>query len=223
MEGDDAPRRLPLEPRGRLRQAIDAADVRLLSARRKRILMKLAMLSEARIMSYNVRPERVYVRDGSSAPPPDVDVHADVTETQDGPPLKDRSLYEHYVWRFRDAKGDYWRTEKLCAQAEHDYAMVARGNRTPHNEDGPMAERRILRDYAGVAPWEVATWEGCDPQYVRKLRRLNELDPQTGLPDVNLSDRDREIVRAVRSGEGQRSIAARLGLSQPRIAQVVAA
>lgn len=172
--------------------------------------------------STGARPSRA----ADSRPPQGVRQSADIpvddegrAQWSEGPPPRELDLHGHYVYRFQEAKGDYWATSRLCSMAERDLDREIRGNRSPFNEDGPARERRILRDYAGLPNWEVATWEGIHPKAVAKMRREAGLDDE-GM-EVELDERTAKIISMKRAGASQRAIAAEIGVSQARISQVL--
>lgn len=129
-------------------------------------------------------------------------------------------MHGHYLYRFTEARKDFWKTELLCVQAERDWKREMNGNRTPWNEDGPARDKRILEQYKGVASWVVATDEGCHPRSIEKLRREALLDPETGRK-VDMDERTRRIVELSKSGKTQRSIATILGVNASTVCRVL--
>lgn len=172
-------------------------------------------------------------RGGESRLPPGVSDRTDMTVRRDGPPSRHFDLYGHYMWKFQKAKGDFWLTERVCAQAEVDVGREVRSNGhhgQGSNEDGRIRDARILEFHAGLKAWEVATFEDCDPQYVRRLRISEGLSPDDGLERVpeptaapSEEDRTARIVALAAKGVSQRSIADEVGLSRARVRQILGA
>jgi ATP/maltotriose-dependent transcriptional regulator MalT len=95
--------------------------------------------------------------------------------------------------------------------------------RAPTGEETTARDMRIIEEYRGWAPWEVATWEDCDPESVKRLRREHILDPHDGTPDRNLSDRDKRIVKMVKAGVSSRTIAAEFAISHAQVQRIASA
>jgi hypothetical protein len=238
-----------------LRGSIGEQDIRLLYARRKSIIAKLATVSngttttidgaginasrsDAGLTTAQRKSLRADMQSGKgralaassganrkpameSSLPPGTHRSADVTVRRDGPPSLNEDPYGHFLHRFKAAKGDFWLTERLCAQAEAVWRREVFGNRTPFNEDGPAKDKRILSDYEGLPPHEVAYWEDCSPRHVERLRIGALLNPEDGL-EAEVDERTARIVELKRSGHSQRSIASIVGLSHQRVSQVLA-
>jgi hypothetical protein len=199
----------------------EAADVRILEARRRRILARMSVLASA--PAARLSHSRRSPTKPTSAPPPGTYDQDDLTVKRTGPPSKDRSLFDHYAYRFREAGNDYWQTQRLCAQAEHDYACEVCANVLPWNEDGPAKDARILSNYEGQPPWVVATWEDCTPEHVVRLRRLSELDPATGSPDPDLSLVDRQILAAMSGDMNAKAASEAFGVSRDYVRRLIGA
>ena len=229
-----------------MRGAIGEQDIRLLYARRKHIIAKLATVSNGTTSTpidgsararrtdegLTAAQRRGLTADmatgkgralaaspgarrrgqGESQLPPGTHRHADVTVKHEGPPPLNEDPYGHFVYRFKAAKGDFWLTERICAQAEAAWRREVFGNRTPFNEDGPAKDRRILSDYPGLPPHEVAYWENCSPRHVERLRIGAMLNPEDGL-EAEVDERTARIVELKREGKSHREIATVVGVS----------
>lgn len=172
-------------------------------------------------------------RGGESRLPPGVSDRADMTRRREGPPSRDFDMLGHYVWKFTKAKGNYWLTEKLCAEAERDLRREVGGALyAGSNEDGTIRDYRIIEWHAGLKPWEVATFEDCTPRYVTRLRVSHGLTPEEGLerepepvavagPESE-GDRTARIVRLSAAGCSQRAIALEVGVNQSTVSRVLA-
>lgn len=218
-------------------------DIRLLYARRQRILARLSSLSNGTTTvapdgsGHTVRPRadmstakgRALAASPGAKPdrhaesrlPPGTRANADLgEEAPERPPSRDVDLHGHYLYRFKEAKGDFWQTEKLCAMAERDYQREVRGSRNV-NEHGLRKDQRILDEYAGLPPWEVATWEGCHPLSVVRLRREAGLNPEDGL-EVELDERTQRILDLKRQKMTQREIARIVGVGVATVNRTLA-
>jgi hypothetical protein len=152
--------------------------------------------------------------------PPGTKARRDLNETREGPPDRNEDLHGHYHFRFVACKGDYWQTLSLCAQAERDHAREVRGNSRPANEDGPNRTKRLLVDYAGVAYWEVATYENMHPEAVKRTRREGGLDPEYG-QEVRVDPRLARILEMKAQHMSERTIADEMGISKTRVRQLL--
>jgi hypothetical protein len=225
-------------------------DIRLLHARRQRILARLASLSNGTTTAapdgsgITVRPRadmstgkgRALATSPGASPkhggesrlPPGTHGNADMDGPHiDRPPSRNDDLHGHYLWRFKAAAAKDSRSAIERHLATEKICAQAEADywrevRGPRNvnESGPFKDRRILEEYAGLPNWEVATWEGIHPRAVAKLRRENGYDDE-GL-EVELDERTRRILALKMGGASQRTIAAEVGISQQRVCQVLA-
>lgn len=156
------------------------ADALLLTQRILRIMARLRLLSEApggRALDPDVPQQKQQRGHGVSKPPPMASLD-DPVDTRHRPPPRERSLFDHYQWRFDRAKElpAHRRTEhleKLCMLAERDYWEHARRGRKsrPSQEIKEERNRRIVREYEGIPALEVAVFERIDTMSVRKVRK----------------------------------------------------
>jgi hypothetical protein len=153
----------------------DAVDEQITDLRRRRVLAKMQLLSESPgasiVVTHGLRTKK------TSKPPSGVRLN---DEQREGAPDKNRSLFDHYRWRFAHAPS-YDAQLLLCALAERDYLEAARGNRRPTAEDKLERDRRILREYEGVRALEAAVLERVSESHVQKLRRGELRDAKYGL------------------------------------------
>lgn len=154
--------------------------------------------------------------------PPGTKALRDLGERVDGPPSRNDDLHGHYLWRFKAAKGDYWGSLSLCAQAERDYAREVKGNVRPANEDGPNRTKRWLTEYAGTAYWECATWEGVHPEVIKRARREGGLDPEYGV-EAEQDPRTLKMLELKKNGMSQRAIAEVVGISKSEVNRILTA
>jgi hypothetical protein len=194
------------------------------------ILGKLEMLADA--PTQNLDPNRVHESATKSKAPAGVGLRGDPTK----PPDKDRvSLFEWYSWHFARAKADgdegKLRSLYLLAQVEYlDFRF-----RVPHRvslREGKLDDRdaedpikveeraavRIVDLYEGKPAHFVAVLERCTVQWVKKARKWNERDPETGKPLPEFygwdEDRRRHEVQMMAGREmGPTAIATELGVS----------
>lgn len=196
-----------------------AADVLKLRANRADILLKFKALSVAPTMRLTHEPAEPN-RAGSKPPP-------GYREDSNGPPDRDTEPYLHYLWQFEKHKKSITGTRCMLVIARADYAR-----RTGRDDDdalGPslnetpeQKDARIILDYEGYSPREVAIIERCNAESVRRLRRLELRRPADGKRDTALSERDARILTMVANGARYRTIAHEFDISHQRVAQIVA-
>lgn len=223
------------------------SDIRILFGRRQRVLSRLAIITggttsavpdgsgallgrgeagyaepdhstgkgRALAASPGARPPR----GGESQLPPGTHELDDMRVRREGPPSRDFDLLGHYVWKFERSRGDYYLTERLCAQAERDIERET-GKSLNVNEDHRIRDARILQFHAGEKPWHVATFNDCTPEYVRRLRITEGLDPEEGMEIEVVDDESAQLVRVVAlkaKGASLRVIAMELGTSKSTV------
>jgi DNA-binding CsgD family transcriptional regulator len=228
-----------------------------LEARIKGVLTKLAILSEApagvqpqlsppqrgeseheRLKKTDQIPRRRVkpARHSESRIPQGFRLNLD----SEGPPVKERSLYEWWLWRFIDAaKGettefDMW---KLVWQAERDFMerhcrvpqrVELRSGALTENDatDGGAAERaaaeRVVEFYEGVSAAEVAVLEYTTEAWTKKARRMHGRNPHDGRPAPEFLDwdeerRTREVAELAAKDLGAKAIGKRLGVDKNTI------
>jgi hypothetical protein len=160
-------------------QGIEAADVAILDLRQRRILAKMEMLSDSPGASV-VSTIGKRSKPGTKAPP-----GVRLTDARPGAPDKDRSLYDHYRYRFEKAT-EYPARLLICALAERDYLEHAQssggGRRRAAREDKTERDQRILTEYRGIPKLEAAVMERVSLRHIERLRvSVGHVDPELGV------------------------------------------
>lgn len=159
--------------------AYDSASLRIIAARKRDVLAKLQMISDARagqpvqaireipVGQRRTRTSIPGVNGGKghadSAPPPDVDMEC---VGKEGPPPKTFSLYAHYLWRFEAATADVRRAsqagdehgrirailriDSLCSMALRDLLLYGSRSLPVKGGGGKMAPPRSDSDAENV-------------------------------------------------------------------------
>jgi hypothetical protein len=150
----------------------------LLEIRRRSVLDSLQLLSESPGASFVTTLKYAPKKEGT--PPPGA--RHDRSDNPDAPPEKNRSLFDHYAFRFdrADTSREKW---LLCCLAERDLDHHVRGNRRTL-EGKEERDARILSEYAGLDATEAAIFEGVGERHVRQLRSAKGRDPVLGHPRV---------------------------------------
>lgn len=211
--------------------ALDTADRKIILARRRQVLLKLQLISDARA-GRPMRKDVTVIKGGAGSSPP-ADVNLERIPDSATPPPKERSLFAFYVWQFArldeevkaaqgaDVGRAWMRVDLMCSRAMRDY-MLHRGDyRRPMSDTDTANAGRVLAEYPGVSAEEVAVWEMCDPKWVRKIRRDAGLDELGN--ERELSDRDERIHTLARRGLSQRAIAVQIGVNASTVNRVLAA
>lgn len=153
-----------------------------LDARARRVLRRLAMLSEApaaRLDADVARPP------AGSRIPSGVRLRAPVAQLG-GPPPVDRSLHDHYahLWELAaTAPGDRrHRRHTVVLMAERALEEATRRRPDFVHEDPREREERVVVMWAGTKALEVAFAERASVSWVRKIRRIRGLEPDSGHP-----------------------------------------
>lgn len=195
-------------------------DAKIILARRREILVKLQLISDARA-ARAADPNRITLPKGGAGSSPPAEVNLDHVPDSATPPPKERSLFAFYLWQFarldrevKAATGDekmraWFRMDLMCSRALRDWMIYHGKYSRPMSDTDSANAARVLSEYGGVPAEEVAVWEMCDPRWVRKVRRdvgLTELGEEQPL-----SDRDRRIVDLSKRGLSQRAIAVQVG------------
>lgn len=171
--------RADLRPGGVLTR-LDAADLRMLIARRNHVLARMSVL--ASVSAKAMRRDAGYLprKAGGSKLPPGLKMSVEPTDP-DRPPDKDRDLFDFYVWHFKRVT-DADELLKVVMLAERDlWGFQHTGETTA--EVHRARNRSILSSkYQDVPPEVVAAIERCSNAHVRKQRSLNGLDPLTARP-----------------------------------------
>ncbi|MGI8439995.1 MAG: hypothetical protein ACR2NV_07340 [Thermoleophilaceae bacterium] len=146
----------------------------VLEIRQRSVLAEMQFLSESPGASFVTTQKRAPKKEGT---PPSGARH-DRSDNPDAPPEKNRSLYDHYAFRF--ARADTTRKKRLlCWLAERDLDHHVRGNRRTL-EGKEERDARILSEYAGLDATEAAIFEGVGERHVRQLRSAKGRDPALG-------------------------------------------
>lgn len=131
------------------------------------------------------------------------------------------TLAEFWAARFASVTHE-GRLRSLIRIAERD--LRARTKSKPsfldadgNHEDAAERDRRLLDWYQGIPADEAAEIESesgwyCSPSAMRKVRRVNDHDPHTGLPVEPMESAIRACVRLRNDGLSQRKIASELGI-----------
>lgn len=156
--------------------------------------------------------------------------------SSDHAPSKQLSLFYHYRWRMNQAqqREDAGLMLRLAGEATRDYEEHT-GKRRPLrfvDEIGSSAHKQaveyLLQNFEGVPAWNVAV-EMRTPdesfrnalKWVHRQRAANSRDPETG--EMRMTDeRTRRIFAMAEAGATQKTIAAEVGLSRQRVAQILA-
>lgn len=141
----------------------------------------------------------------------------------EGVPSKTFSLWAHYSYRMERARQacDASTLLRLVACATRDYE-VATGKRPAYHENHEAAVTELLRDCIGVAALEAAWFLGAPIKWVRQQRILNRRDPETGEPLPSRGERMERILALASEGLTHQQIGEAVGLSRPRIQQILA-
>jgi hypothetical protein len=149
-----------------------------LHQRARDVLAQLAIISEGTATAWDVEG---HGQAGSRAPVSAEQI--DSTTAGSGPPAKERSLHDHWAWKFQHAKSD----EQLyyyVLLAEEDLATRRRNPGPAHDlPTGSQLSDRIgtSRGPAAEAAARFAR-HGVTIAHVKKLRRDYRRDPETGTP-----------------------------------------
>ena len=173
------------------------------------MLIQLALISEGSAQQW----EPGHGQPGSRPP------GAVIERPQEGPPPKERSLYDYWRWRFDHARSD----EVLAWLVELAESDLRRARKAPPAvpEIGEERRRRILA--VKGSPEHVAARMRLNISHVRTLRQDNDQDPETGeqLPD----DRDARLERAramiAIEGKSEREAARRCGVPRSTLQRIL--
>lgn len=195
-----------------------------IEARIQSVLSQLQMLSEADAAPISSMPGAP----GSShgAPPRG----AQLGDTKQGPPPKDRSLFDWYRWHFQEAKTDE-RKRLLLYLAERDLdgrrhqSPQLRGKQGPEDESASM--ERVVEWYQGVDALEVAVLEGVNVQHIYKARRKHKRNLSDGRELNQWREWDEErrriaIANRLSAGHSKTEIADALQISRRTVARYAA-
>jgi hypothetical protein len=155
---------------------IDPADLKVLIVRRDRALARMAVISEANA-SRAFTPDRGGRPHSGSAPPPGVNLER--VRSQAECPDKDASLYHFYVWQFARAKPEDLAT--LCFLAERDTDERLGAGVTQTNLSRARSRSILSSKYRGQPAEVVAAVERCSVMHVRRHRKANGMNPNTGV------------------------------------------
>lgn len=196
-----------------------------LEARIKDVLIRLMMLAEGSTTSFDTHTSQGTL--GSIIPLG--------FREGDAPPKRDTAHpFVYWSWRFarafqQQASGaSFLRLYQLAERDYwvHKYFSASRKARRQGMlddrdiRDGGLAEReaakRVVDEYEGVSAGEVAyLFEDCSVEWVKKARRMNGRNPNTGVPqpeflDLDEEERRRVVAALVARGMGSVKIAERL-------------
>lgn len=144
-----------------------------LDRRIREVLQRLRFISEA---PASRAPDEDTPRGATGSRPP-----RGVRFERQGPPRKDDSLHDYWKWQFEQTT-DWSRLHYLILFAERDLARAMRRGANYSHETEESRAKRILVSYAGWHPMEAALVEDVSEGFIRKVRRVNHLDPGTGMP-----------------------------------------
>lgn len=142
------------------------------------------------------------------------------------------TLFDWFVWRLGQCRTER-EAEALVMEAEMRHGNVTlRREPRPHAlagnaETTKTRDKRIARDYEALNPEQVAAIETvrsgqCDAENVRRVRRADDRDPETGHPLPREAflrgERRKEWARGrAEAGMSAREIARRLGVSDSTV------
>lgn len=185
-----------------------------LEDRCKRVIARMAVLADASGPS-----ALAFVGEGRAPRHGDSRVPAGASlRHREGPPSSERSLVEHWRYRFEHARSDHhlW---SLCVIAEREYITARYGGRTPESMEA--MNERVIREYEGMPPLEVALIEGTNERWVRKLRVHAGRNPDTGREAERTIARE-DRARALRAqGMSYAEIGRQLGVSHMTASRMV--
>jgi hypothetical protein len=157
------------------------------------LLAAMSVLAEGSATKF----DPTHATTGSESRPP-LDVGTIKPTRADTAPDKYTSLYDHWRWRFEHARGEA-EVQLLVYLARED---VIRRHLAPRHvgADGTHElyehkSARILNDYLGRPPMEVAAKVGCTAAHVETLRLRSKRDPVTG--ELWPDDPEARLARAV--------------------------
>lgn len=203
-------------------------DLRVLLARRDRILTRLQTISDAPTgvalserTQYKTRHRAAKTsHHGESAPPRDATLSDDRAGSSHAP-SKRFSLYAHYRWRFERAT-DVPTLMQLCAIAERDYLEYIGVWRRPSFADHEQAVNDLLDHWRGCEDREVALHLDCQIKWVRKHRAMNGWEPTFGDERLRVDERTARILKMAGDGASSRAIGVEVGLSHAQVQRVLA-
>lgn len=197
---------------------IPDADLRL---EIRTILARLETLSEARAAN----PERSSRSSETPLGPPEF---ANLSE-RDCPP-EERSLYDHFRWRFEQAVVKNAPTKRLWfilweAEKSYEDRTVPAGPENPRTAliltraDEDALKRKVVSDYEGEHSYRVHLALNLPQGWVEKVREENGREPETGQLRPVWRDLDdgmkRSLIAGFRSqGKTQEETARWLGISR---------
>lgn len=159
----------------------ELADVKVYLARRNLILNKLVKLSTAAATRWASTDADLIRGQGSKQDKSKAPAGVRLNPPKgDGPPQKELSLYDHFLWRFAHEVKSLDYGHLLCTEAERDHEEYVHGRQQVPELSGEQADQ-VLRNCRGKSPAEVALWYRCDLLYVIRLRSSAGLDPETGM------------------------------------------